>query len=101
MTVWYLSSGLSIANFIWPMLLIGIGGAFQFGVGTGGSMEPFHEKAGAAAGLGGAFRFAFLSAIGSLVITKHIDSTLPLSVTAIVFSLVSVVIVWRRRSVML
>lgn len=98
MAGWYWATGLSIANFIWPMLLIGIGGAFQFGVGTAGSMEPFEENAGAAAGLGGAFRFAFLALTGSVVITKHIDSTLPLSLTAIVFSLISFFIAWRWRS---
>jgi DHA1 family bicyclomycin/chloramphenicol resistance-like MFS transporter len=97
MTVWYWCTGLSIDNFIWPMLLIGIGGAFQFGVATGGSMDPFPEKAGAAAGLGGAFRFAFLSAIGSIVITKDISSTLPLCVTAVIFSIIGfVILVWRR-----
>jgi DHA1 family bicyclomycin/chloramphenicol resistance-like MFS transporter len=98
MVIWYLIAGLSVDNFIWPMLLLGIGGSFQFGAGAGGSMEPFGETAGAASGVGGAFRFLFASGIGSLVITKHISSTLPLCGTAVIFSLLGLCIIFRYRS---
>src|SRR3990167_1472222 len=43
MTSWYGFFGLTINGFIWPMLLIGIGGTFCLGAGNGGAMEPFSD----------------------------------------------------------
>jgi len=99
MTVWYLVTGLSINNFIWPMLLIGIGATFCMGAGTGGSMEPFTEQVGAAAALGGAIRFLFSALVGSLLITSTVSSTLPLAIPAIVFSILgaTVFLALRRK----
>jgi len=53
-------------------------------------MEPFREMAGAAAALGGAFRFMFASLVGAIVITKSLSSTLPLAGPAIIFSLIGI-----------
>lgn len=89
---WYFLSGLTINNFIWPMLLIGIGGTFCMGAGNGGAMEPFPDKAGAASALGGAFRFLFSAILGSLLITNSVSSTLPLAIPAIVFSIIGLLI---------
>jgi len=90
MTIWYVITGLTINNFIWPMLLIGIGGTFCMGAGTGGAMEPFGETAGAASALGGATRFAFSAIVGSVVITSKVSSTLPLAIPAVLFSLLGI-----------
>lgn len=87
MFVWYLTQGLSIHNFIYPMLLIGTGGTFCMGAGAGGAMNPFDEAKGAAAAAGGALRFFFAGVVGYLLINKTVNSTLPLSVPAILFSL--------------
>ena len=98
MTGWYVITGLTINNFIFPMLLIGIGGTFCMGAGNGGAMEPFPEDAGAAAALSGAMRFIFAGVLGSLVITSNINSTLPLAIPAIIFSAVGLVICYVRHA---
>jgi DHA1 family bicyclomycin/chloramphenicol resistance-like MFS transporter len=98
MLAWHMVSGLSIANFIWPMLIIGVGGAFQLGMGTAGLMEPFQDTAGAAAGLGGALRFAFMATAGAVFIRKNIDSTLPLSLAAVGFSLLALLIMLKKKN---
>jgi len=92
MATWYFMTGLTISNFIWPMLLIGVGGTFCMGAGTGGAMEPFAHMAGRAAALGGAFRFVFAAILGSILITKHVSSTLPLALPAIIFSVLGLVV---------
>ncbi|MDI9817899.1 MULTISPECIES: multidrug effflux MFS transporter [unclassified Legionella] len=100
MLAWYLHQGLSVYNFIYPMLLIGIGGTFCMGAGTGGSMAPFDEAKGAAAAAGGALRFLFAGAAGYLLISKTVETTLPLSVPAIFFSLfgLGALLVFAKRS---
>lgn len=87
MAIWYYHSGLSIGNFIWPMILIGIGGTFSLGAGSAGGMEPYPDRAGAAAALGGAFRFLFSALLGMLVIKNGVHSTLPLALPAVIQSL--------------
>lgn len=82
--------GLTMNGFIYPMLLVGIGGTFCLGAGTGGSMAPFGEHTGAAAALGGTLRFVFASFLGYLVINDHVASTLPLGLPAIIFSLIGI-----------
>jgi len=88
MTGWYFYSGLSIHNFVYPMVLIGIGGTFCMGAGAGGAMEPFDQAKGAAAAAIGAFRFFFAGVAGYFLITKTVNSTLPLAIPAIIFSLI-------------
>lgn len=88
MLVWYLTQGLTINNFIYPMLLIGTGGTFCMGAGMGGAMAPFDEAKGAAAAAGGSLRFLFAGVLGYFLISKTVTSTLPLSVSAVILSLV-------------
>ena len=97
MALWYIIAGLSIDGFIWPMLPIGIGGTFCLGAGTGGSMEPFGDTAGAASALGGALRFFFSGVIGLIVIDKHMTSTLPLAMPAIILSLLGLILFISQR----
>lgn len=92
MTAWYKQFGLTINGFVWPMLFIGIGGTFCLGAGSGGSMIPFADNAGAASALGGASRFLFSAIIGSIVIQHNLSSTLPLSIPAIVFSVIGLIL---------
>jgi DHA1 family bicyclomycin/chloramphenicol resistance-like MFS transporter len=101
MTVWYYTTGLTINNFIWPMLLIGVGGTFGLGAGGGGSMEPFGDKAGAAAALGGSIRFLFSSLVGVITITKNVSSTLPLSLSAVAFSVICLLLFFIYRKSLL
>ena len=92
MASWYYQQGLTLYGFIYPMLLIGIGGTFCMSAGTGGSMTPFGENTGTASALGGSMRFMFASFVGYLVINDHIASTLPLGVPAILFSLAGIIL---------
>lgn len=100
MAIWYFITGLTIANFIWPMLLIGIGGTFCMGSGNAGAMEHFAEHSGSASALSGAFRFVFSGVLGSLVVTDHVKSTLPLAIPAIVFSIVSLIVFLYARKLL-
>ncbi|WP_133126802.1 multidrug effflux MFS transporter [Legionella nagasakiensis] len=86
MVGWYISSDLTLHGFIYPMLLIGIGGTFCMGAGNGGLMWPFAKHTGAAAALGGTLRFLFASLTGMAIIHNDVASTLPLGVPAILFS---------------
>jgi DHA1 family bicyclomycin/chloramphenicol resistance-like MFS transporter len=101
MLIWYYMTGLTINNFIWPMLIIGIGGVYSMGTAIGLSMESFGKNAGAAAGLGGALRFLIVGILGSLLINKNIESTLPLSLTAIGASCISLTLIfltWLKKT---
>ncbi|MBA2657041.1 MAG: multidrug effflux MFS transporter [Tatlockia sp.] len=88
MLVWYLTQGLSVHNFIDPMLLIGIGGSFCMGAGSGGAMAPFNEAKGVAAAAVGALRFLFAGLVGYFLISNTVNSTLPLAIPAVVFSII-------------
>lgn len=90
MTVWYFKTGLTIDNFVWPMLLIGIGGTLGLGAGSGGAMEPFGDKAGAAAAVSGFLRFAFSAVLGTIVVGKTVTTSLPLAIPAIVLNLIGI-----------
>lgn len=99
MAIWYSITGLTIDNFIWPMLLIGIGGTFAMGAGNGGAMEPFEHNVGAASALSSAFRFVFAALLGTLVIGKEVTSTLPLAIPAIIFSIAGLIVFsFKRRT---
>lgn len=92
MLIWYLLYGLSVQNFVFPMLLIGIGGTFCMGAGSGGAMEPFDTAKGTAAASLGALRFLFAGASGYLFINKTVSSTLPLAIPAVLYSLFGLLI---------
>ncbi|KTD61112.1 multidrug effflux MFS transporter [Legionella spiritensis] len=97
MLAWYQLYGLSASNFVYPMLLIGIGGTFCMGAGTGGAMAPFEQAKGTAAAAVGASRFLFAGVVGYLVMGKTVHTTLPLSVPAIIFSLLGLILLIRLQ----
>lgn len=101
MTIWFFAVGLTINGFIWPMLLIGIGGTFGLGAGSGGAMEPFGDTAGAAAALSGSIRFLFSAVVGILVISKNLSSTLPLALSAILFSIVGLTLFLIQKKMLI
>lgn len=92
MGLWYNQNGLTLHGFIYPMLLIGIGGTFCMGAGNGGAMRPFDHHTGSAAALGGTLRFLFSSLVGYIVISEEVASTLPLGIPAIIFSITGLVL---------
>lgn len=91
MLVWHMMFGLSVNNFVWPMLVIGTGGIFTMGAATAGAMMPFKQYSGFASALGGSLKFIFAGIIG-LIIANHIHSSLPLAIPAIIFSCVGLTI---------
>ncbi|MGQ3888129.1 multidrug effflux MFS transporter [Legionella sp. CNM-1927-20] len=91
MAIWYLFYGLSVYNFIYPMLFIGTGGTFCMGAGAGGAMNPFDKAKGTAAAAIGSSRFLFAGVAGYFLINKTVSSTLPLAIPAIVFSLIGLI----------
>ena len=97
MTIWYFITGLTINNFIWPMLLIGMGGTFGLGAGNGGAMEPFGDTAGVAAALNGSCRFLFAAIIGMIVINKNISSALPLALPSVLLSVIGLILFLSQR----
>lgn len=99
MAGWYFSDGLSLHGFIYPMLLIGIGGTFCMSAGNAGAMTPFGEHTGTAAALAGTMRFLFASLTGFIVINDHVASTLPLGLPAIFFSLAGLVLFRKVKEV--
>lgn len=94
------SYGLSLNGFIYPMLLIGIGGTFCMGAGSGGAMIPFDKNIGAASALGGCFRFIFPAIIGSLIFPNPIINTYPLGLSAIIFSLIGLMVFLPAQSIL-
>ena len=99
MLLCHLTYGLSISGFIFPMVLIGIGGTLSMGAGSAGLMHPFNNDAGSASALSGAFRFFFAGIVG-LVIAKHIHSALPLAFASLLFSIVGIVIFKKKKKLL-
>ncbi|MBA2709322.1 MAG: multidrug effflux MFS transporter [Tatlockia sp.] len=99
MWIWFVAQGLSIHNFIYPMLPIGIGGAFCMGAGSGGAMAPFEKAKGSAAAAVGALRFIFAGLVGYFLINKTVSTTLPLAIPAVIFSLIglSILLLTKRE----
>lgn len=90
MTVWYFATGLSIDNFVWPMLLIGIGGTMGMGAGSGGAMEHFKDIAGAAAAVSGFLRFVFAALLGTMLVPSNVSSSLPLAIPAVILNVIGI-----------
>ena len=91
MFLWHLQTGLTVNNFVWPMLVIGTGGIFTMGAATAGAMLPFSNHTGVASALSGSIRFIFAGIIG-LVIANHIHTALPLAIPAIIFSVFGLIL---------
>ena len=73
MLIWYSINGLSIAEYIIPCMLAGIGGSFMMGAGAGGAMEPLARSPAALPPWSAASNFyarrysVLLSCIGRLI----------------------------------
>lgn len=91
-----LLDGLTIDNFVYPMLLIGLGGTFSMGAGVAGAMQPYAKNAGGASSLSGAMRFLF-SAVAGFVFAQNIVASLPLILPAIIFNSILLILFYRRR----
>lgn len=99
MLIWYSINGLSIAEYIIPCMLAGIGGSFMMGAGAGGAMEPFGEIAGSAAAMVGCLEFLCAAIFGTVIMHWAVNSTLPLSFTMIGLSALALtaMILYRYR----
>lgn len=81
MYFWHQLLGLSLSGFMWPMMIMGVGGAFAMGAGAGGAISPFPEMAGTASALFGCFQFVFGFVVSQVVLEWPVKSTLPLAYT--------------------
>ena len=89
MLLWYLLFGLSIAAFMGPMLVMGIGGAMVMGGGAGGAIGPYPTMAGAAAAIFGFCEFIFAFVVSTIVMEWKVTNTIPLSLTLIILGFCS------------
>lgn len=89
MLLWYVFLGLSMSQFLVPVLFSGLGAAFIAGSSAGLALEHFGHMAGTAASLLGATQFMGSSLAGSLMMHRHIVSTQPYAVTLLVLSAVA------------
>ena len=92
MFVWYQYLGLSMSGFMWPMMIMGVGGAFLMGAGAGGAISPFPEMAGTASALFGCLQFVSGFLISQIVLERGVNSTLPLSYTLGILGLLTFVL---------
>jgi DHA1 family bicyclomycin/chloramphenicol resistance-like MFS transporter len=98
MSLYQYCFALTLNGFIYPMLLIGIGGTFCMGAGNGGAMSPFDRNIGAASALSGAFRFIFPAMIGYFIFPNPITNAYPLGLSAIVFSILGLLLFLAQKS---
>ncbi|HJO95911.1 MAG TPA: multidrug effflux MFS transporter [Victivallales bacterium] len=92
MFFWYIFFGLSIANFIIPMIFIGIGGILCMGSGTAGAMEIFPEFAGSASASICFFEFSISAVIGIIIMSWQVTSTLSFSIPSLIISSILLII---------
>jgi Bcr/CflA subfamily drug resistance transporter len=92
MLFWYILFGLSIANFVIPMIFVGIGGIICMGSGTAGAMELFPDFAGIASASVCFFEFSVSAVIGIIVMSWKVNSTLSFSIPCIIISLMMFII---------
>lgn len=90
MLYWYWDSGLSIAAFMGPMCIMGIGGAMLMGGGAGGAIEPFPSEAGTASALFGSLEFIFAFVVSQVVSLWKIQSTIPLGATLLILGIITI-----------
>lgn len=91
MWAWYAMAGVGTLQFLLPSMLAAVGGSFMMGSGLGGAMQPFAEVAGSAAALAGCLEFLSSAIFGSMIMSRPVHSTNPLSFSMIVFSFLSLV----------
>ncbi len=97
MWLWNRISGLSIAQYIIPCIMAGLGGSFMMGAGAGGAMEPFKKIAGSAAALLGCMQFLFASIIGTFIMQWPVKSTDVLALTMMVLGAFSLLVFISNR----
>ena len=97
MFIWYYVDGLSVAQYILPCMLAGIGGSFMMGAGAGGAMEPFGKAAGLAAAMVGCLEFLGASILGTIIMSWSVTSTIPLSLTMVVLSAIAFLVMIAFR----
>lgn len=98
MLIWYWLGGISVSQYLLPCMIAGIGGAFMMGAGAGGAMEPFGEGAGLAAAMLGCLEFLFAAIFGSVIMHWQVTSTVPLSLTMIILSAITLLVMLTYRS---
>lgn len=89
MLYWYWHFGLSIAAFMCPMVIMGIGGAMLMGGGAGGAIEPFPTMAGTASALFGSIEFIFAFLVSQIVLVWKVTSTDPLGLTLTILGIIA------------
>jgi len=90
MLSWYLLFGLNMFEFMAPMMVMSLGGAFLMGAGAGGAIEPFPTMAGAASAVFGFCEFIFAFLVSTFVLEWKVASTIPLSMTLIILGSLAV-----------
>lgn len=76
-------------EFMGPMMIMSLGGAFLMGAGAGGAIEPFPTMAGAASAVFGFCEFIFAFIVSTFVLEWKVTSTIPLSITMLVLGVLS------------
>ncbi|MDF1653604.1 MAG: multidrug effflux MFS transporter [Coxiellaceae bacterium] len=89
--VWGAVVGLSLSQFLVPLLFSGMGASFMAGSAAAMALEPFPEVAGTAASLLGATQFVMPSIVASIMMAKPIHSAQPFSITVVVMGVISLV----------
>lgn len=97
MFLWFKTTGLTAASYLYPCMLAGVAGSFMMGAGAGGAMQPFANVAGSAAALLGCTQFLVGSAIGSWVMSWPMTSTLPLAISMAALGLAAFVVLLGFR----
>jgi DHA1 family bicyclomycin/chloramphenicol resistance-like MFS transporter len=90
--VWYCIYGTTIFGFVIPMLPIGIGATITLGAAVSSGLEPFKEWSGSAAALLGFIQYIIASIVGTLAVGYSVGSTLPLGISAIILSPLTIIL---------
>ncbi len=85
---WYMIFGLSIYNFVLPMLLIGIGAVFCMGSGMAGAVQLFPKITGTASAAVCSVEFILSALIGTLIMLLPVTSSNSFSVPVVIMSII-------------
>lgn len=96
MLAWYSAGGLSLAGFLFPMVLACTGSIFVVGACASAALEPFGAIAGTASAAFGAFQFILSSLIGACLMLYPIESTVPYGIVIVVTGILSFMIYQLR-----
>lgn len=83
--------GMSLAEFLLPTLLAGVGASFIAGNAAALILEPYPEYAGTAAAILGSCQFASASVAASIMLHQRVVSTNPYAITLIVLATLTLV----------